>query len=101
LPDRAQFSDGVGSFSFVAGAEPTRNVHFAFAARDRAAVDAFHRVALAAGYADNGAPGERPHYHPGYYAAYVVDPDGHNVEAVFHDRPDPVADAFEVSEQTF
>jgi predicted lactoylglutathione lyase len=49
-------------------------------------VDEFHRVATSAGYADNGAPGERPQYHPGYYGAFVLDPDGHNVEAVFHDR---------------
>ncbi|GGZ04673.1 VOC family protein [Pseudoduganella plicata] len=57
--------------------------HLAFQARDRAAVDAFHRAALAAGGIDNGAPGERP-YHPGYYAAFVLDPDGNNIEAVFH-----------------
>jgi predicted lactoylglutathione lyase len=49
-------------------------------------VDEFHRVALAAGYRDNGPPGERPQYHPGYYGAFVLDPDGNNVEAVFHDR---------------
>ena len=46
----------------------------------------FHRVALAAGYRDNGAPGERPIYHPGYYGAYVLDPDGNNIEAVNHNR---------------
>lgn len=57
--------------------------HLAFQARDRAMVDAFHRAALAHGGTDNGAPGERP-YHPGYYAAFVLDPDGNNVEAVFH-----------------
>ncbi len=57
--------------------------HLAFQARDRAAVDAFHRAALANGGQDNGAPGERP-YHPGYYAAFVLDPDGNNIEAVFH-----------------
>jgi catechol 2,3-dioxygenase-like lactoylglutathione lyase family enzyme len=59
------------------------HVHLAFQARDRAMVDAFHKAALAAGGADNGGPGER-HYHPGYYGAYVADPDGNNVEAVFH-----------------
>jgi catechol 2,3-dioxygenase-like lactoylglutathione lyase family enzyme len=85
-PDRVQLSDGVGSFSFVTGDAPTENVHLAFGVRDRAAVDAFHRAATGAGYADNGAPGERPEYHPGYYAAFVLDPDGHNLEAVFHDR---------------
>ena len=57
--------------------------HLAFQARDRAMVDAFHKAALEAGGKDNGAPGERP-YHPGYYAAFVLDPDGNNIEAVFH-----------------
>ena len=57
--------------------------HLAFQARDRAMVDAFHRAALAHGGKDNGAPGERP-YHPGYYAAFVLDPDGNNIEAVYH-----------------
>jgi catechol 2,3-dioxygenase-like lactoylglutathione lyase family enzyme len=59
-------------------------LHVAIVADDRAAVDAFHRAALAAGGKDNGAPGLRPHYHPGYYGAFVLDPDGHNVEAVCH-----------------
>jgi catechol 2,3-dioxygenase-like lactoylglutathione lyase family enzyme len=63
----------------------TENVHVAFPAPDRATVDEFHRVALAAGYQDNGPPGER-RYHPGYYGAFVLDPDGNNAEAVFHDR---------------
>jgi catechol 2,3-dioxygenase-like lactoylglutathione lyase family enzyme len=57
--------------------------HLAFQARDRATVDAFHRAGLANGGQDNGAPGERP-YHPGYYAAFVLDPDGNNIEAVYH-----------------
>jgi catechol 2,3-dioxygenase-like lactoylglutathione lyase family enzyme len=57
--------------------------HLAFQARDRATVDAFHRAALANGGRDNGAPGERA-YHPGYYAAFVLDPDDNNIEAVFH-----------------
>lgn len=57
--------------------------HLAFQAKDRAMVDAFYRAALAHGGRDNGAPGERP-YHPGYYAAFVLDPDGNNIEAVFH-----------------
>ena len=68
------------------GEPPSAPVHVAFAAPDRATVDAFHARALAAGGRDNGAPGLRPQYHPGYYAAYVLDPDGNNVEAVFHDR---------------
>jgi catechol 2,3-dioxygenase-like lactoylglutathione lyase family enzyme len=59
-------------------------VHVAILARDRAAVDAFHRAALAAGGRDNGAPGLRPHYHANYYGAFVLDPDGHNIETVCH-----------------
>ena len=69
---------------------PTGRHHLAFQARDRAAVEAFHRAALAAGGLDNGAPGERP-YHPGYYAAFVLDPDGNNIEAVCHRPSDEVA----------
>ncbi len=61
-----------------------RPIHIAIAAQDRAAVDAFHRAALAAGGKDNGTPGLRPHYHANYYAAFVLDPDGHNIEAVCH-----------------
>ena len=57
--------------------------HLAFQARDRATVDAFHKAGLAAGGRDHGAPGERS-YHPGYYAAFLLDPDGNNIEAVFH-----------------
>jgi len=57
--------------------------HLAFQAPDRATVEAFHRAALAHGGTDNGAPGERP-YHPGYYAAFALDPDGNNIEVVFH-----------------
>ena len=60
--------------------------HIAFAAKDRAGVDAFHAAALAAGGRDNGAPGVRPHYHANYYGAFITDPDGHNIEAVCH-RP--------------
>ena len=59
-------------------------VHFAFMAKDRAAVDAFYKAALAAGGRDNGKPGLRPHYHASYYGAFVLDPDGHNIEAVCH-----------------
>jgi catechol 2,3-dioxygenase-like lactoylglutathione lyase family enzyme len=61
----------------------TGRTHLAFQAASREVVDAFHRAAVAAGGKDNGAPGERP-YHPGYYAAFVTDPDGNNIEAVFH-----------------
>jgi catechol 2,3-dioxygenase-like lactoylglutathione lyase family enzyme len=58
------------------------SVHIAFAAPDRATVDRFYQAALAAGARDNGPPGLRPHYHPNYYGAFVLDPDGHNIEAV-------------------
>ena len=59
-------------------------LHVAILAKDRASVDAFHRAALAAGGKDNGGPGLRPHYHANYYGAFVLDPDGHNIEAVCH-----------------
>ena len=59
-------------------------LHIAFVASNRAEVDAFHAAALAAGGKDNGAPGLRPQYHPDYYGAFVIGPDGHNVEAVCH-----------------
>ena len=59
-------------------------MHFAFVAKDRAAVRAFHEAALEAGGKDNGAPGLRPQYHENYYGAFVLDPDGHNIEAVCH-----------------
>jgi predicted lactoylglutathione lyase len=80
--------DGDGFFHadelFVDEADgPVSRVHLAFQAADRATVEAFHRAALAAGGRDNGAPGERA-YHPGYYGAFVVDPDGNNIEAVYH-----------------
>jgi len=81
--------EGEGWFSvdelFVGdvGRPATAGLHVAFQARDREAVDRFHAAAIEAGGRDNGAPGERP-YHPGYYGAYVLDPDGTNVEAVYH-----------------
>jgi catechol 2,3-dioxygenase-like lactoylglutathione lyase family enzyme len=83
--ERVQFRRGGGAFSLVVGVL-TENLHMAFAADDDATVDAFHRAAIAAGYRDNGAPGERPEYHRGYYAAFVRDPDGNNVEVVNHNR---------------
>lgn len=67
--------------------ETPAHLHIAFVAKTRAQVDAFHRAALAAGGRDNGAPGLRPHYHANYYAAFVIGPDGHNVEAVCHAPP--------------
>ena len=66
------------------GAVPQTVLHVAFTAETRAEVDAFYAAALAAGGVDNGPPGLRPHYHPNYYAAFVLDPDGHNIEAVCH-----------------
>ncbi len=84
--ERVRFSlEGGGSFSLVAG-RPTEGLHVAFPAWDDASVEAFHEAALEAGGSDNGRPGERVRYHPGYYAAYVLDPDGHNVEVVNHHR---------------
>jgi catechol 2,3-dioxygenase-like lactoylglutathione lyase family enzyme len=87
-PDLARFSAaGGGSFSVVAdGAEPTANLHMAFPAGSNGAVDEFHRALTAAGHPDNGAPGERPVYHDGYYGAFILDPDGNNVELVNHNR---------------
>jgi catechol 2,3-dioxygenase-like lactoylglutathione lyase family enzyme len=64
--------------------EPVTGTHVALAAPDHATVDAFHAAALAAGAKDNGKPGLRPHYHTDYYGAFVLDPDGHNIEAVCH-----------------
>jgi len=84
-PDRVELSGSDFSFSLVRDERPlTEHVHLAFAADSDATVRAFHAAALAAGYEDHGAPGERTVYHPGYYAAYVRDPDGHNVEVVNH-----------------
>ena len=83
--ERAQFVGESGSFSVVAGT-PTEHVHVAFPAAENATVDAFHRAAIEAGYRDNGRPGERRVYHPGYYGAFVLDPDGNNIELVNHNR---------------
>jgi catechol 2,3-dioxygenase-like lactoylglutathione lyase family enzyme len=69
---------------FIRPGGPSAPLHLAFAAADRATVDAFHAAALAAGGTDNGAPGPRPRYHPNYYGGYVIDLDGHNLEAVCH-----------------
>ena len=85
VPERVQFVGETGSFSVLAGT-PTEAVHIAFPATANATVDAFHAAATGAGYRDNGPPGERPVYHPGYYSAYVLDPDGNNVEVVNHNR---------------
>ncbi|WNH48225.1 MULTISPECIES: VOC family protein [Stenotrophomonas] len=82
--------------SDAAAGELTGRHHLAFQARDRATVDAFHKAALAAGGKDNGAPGERP-YHPGYYAAFAIDPDGNNIEVVYHGPATYSADSVKVS----
>jgi catechol 2,3-dioxygenase-like lactoylglutathione lyase family enzyme len=84
-PDRVRFAGSSGSFSIVTG-PPTENLHLAFPTDDDDAVASFHRVAIEAGYRSRGTPGERPRYHPGYYAAYILDPDGNNVEVVNHHR---------------
>ena len=82
---RAQFAGaGGGSFSVLRGDHVTKSLHMAFPAADDATVDAFHQAALVAGARDNGTPGERSVYHPGYYSAYVLDPDGNNIELVSH-----------------
>jgi catechol 2,3-dioxygenase-like lactoylglutathione lyase family enzyme len=84
---RAQFAgEGAGSFSVLKGDHVTKSLHMAFPAGDDATVDAFHRAALEAGYRDNGTPGVRSEYHAGYYSAYVMDPDGNNIELVNHNR---------------
>jgi catechol 2,3-dioxygenase-like lactoylglutathione lyase family enzyme len=79
------FGDASGKPIFwLAVREPSHRVHIAFAAEDRATVDAFHAAALRAGGVDNGPPGLRPHYHESYYAAFAFDADGNNIEAVCH-----------------
>jgi catechol 2,3-dioxygenase-like lactoylglutathione lyase family enzyme len=77
VPPKPDFWIGSGS--------PRDSIHVAFRAANRALVDAFYKAAISAGGRDNGAPGLRPHYHPNYYGAFVLDPDGHNIEAVCHD----------------
>jgi catechol 2,3-dioxygenase-like lactoylglutathione lyase family enzyme len=81
----AGFGSGGRPYFWIGdGKPPTTGVHVAFATSVRATVDAFYKAALAAGGRDNGAPGVRAHYHPNYYGAFVLDPDGHNIEAVCH-----------------
>lgn len=74
----------------------TGRMHFALQAKDKAQVEEFHKAALAAGGKDNGAPGHRP-YHPGYYAAFVIDPDGNNVEAVYHGPAERSAESVKIT----
>jgi catechol 2,3-dioxygenase-like lactoylglutathione lyase family enzyme len=82
--DFAAFGPTARPIFFLTAREPSKAVHIAFQANDRARVDAFHAAALKAGGHDNGHPGLRPEYHPHYYGAYVLDPDGNNAEAVCH-----------------
>jgi catechol 2,3-dioxygenase-like lactoylglutathione lyase family enzyme len=87
LPVAKTIGIGVGGKPDVwlrPSSEPITTTHIALRADDRATVDAFHRTALAAGGKDNGAPGLRAHYHPSYYGAFVLDPDGYNLEVVCH-----------------
>jgi catechol 2,3-dioxygenase-like lactoylglutathione lyase family enzyme len=80
-----QFQGAWSTFSLIDDPRPlTDNLHVAFPAPDHETVQEFHRAAIAAGYQSNGGPGERPQYHPGYYASFVLDPDGNNIESVFH-----------------
>ena len=81
--------------SIAAAGKLTGRHHLAFQAKDRETVDAFHKAGLAAGGKDNGEPGERP-YHPGYYAAFLLDPDGNNIEAVFHGDAERSAASVEI-----
>jgi catechol 2,3-dioxygenase-like lactoylglutathione lyase family enzyme len=79
------FGKGQKPFFWIGAGERTGgHIHVAFTADDRKMVDAFYKAAIAAGGRDNGAPGLRPQYHPNYYGAFVLDPDGHNIEAVCH-----------------
>ena len=83
-----QFFGGYGSdgkpYFWIGRGEQAGGTHVAFTVPDRATVDAFYAAAIAAGGRDNGPPGLRAHYHPTYYGAFVLDPDGHNIEAVCH-----------------
>ena len=88
-----EYEGRVGGFArdgkpwfWIREGEPAAGIHVAFTAPDNDTVDEFYAAAIGAGGEDNGAPGLRTHYHPGYYGAYVRDPDGNNVEAVCHNR---------------
>lgn len=83
--DRLQLRSAAGSFTFLEG-PVSIGLHLAVGVADTQTVERFHSAALLAGARDNGGPGERPQYHPGYYGAFVIDPAGTNLEAVFHDR---------------
>ena len=86
--DVAGFGEAPKPDFWISAGNPNKPpIHVAFAVATRAMVDAFYKAALAAGGTDNGAPGIRAHYHPDYYGAFVLDPDGHNIEAVCHKAP--------------
>ena len=90
-PERVQFRGASGSFSLLPvpptpPTTPTEYLHMAFGTQDDGDIERFHQAAIEAGYESNGEPSERPRYHPGYYAAYVLDPDGNNIEVVNHHR---------------
>ena len=78
-------AEGEPSLCLFLSQEKPAHLHLCFSAKTREQVDAFYRAALAAGGKDNGAPGLRPHYHANYYAAFVIGPDGHNIEVVCHE----------------
>ena len=84
MPAAGFGADGKPDFWIGGEGGLNKPMHVAFVARDHATVDAFYTAAIAAGGRGNGAPGIRAHYHPSYYAAFVLDPDGHNIEAVCH-----------------
>jgi len=81
----AGFNDGKNTDFWIHARDNVEPTHLAFEAHSREEVDSFHRAALEAGASDNGKPGYRREYWPGYYAAFVLDPDGHNIEAVWYD----------------
>ncbi len=83
-------AEGKPDFWLHQGEKTTLQLHVAFNTKDRATVSAFHEAAIAAGGKDNGPPGIRTMYHPHYYGAFVLDPDGHNIEAVCHEPEEPL-----------
>ncbi|OJT17561.1 glyoxalase [Archangium sp. Cb G35] len=90
FPEAGGYGDDQKPYFWIGPSQdPHPRTHIAFMAKDRAAVDAFHAKALEMGARDDGAPGLRPHYHPDYYGAFVIDPDGHNIEAVYHGPASP------------
>jgi catechol 2,3-dioxygenase-like lactoylglutathione lyase family enzyme len=95
-PEHFQYDELFVSTSKMAGGAKPGRVHLAFATRDKSIVDKAYKVGLAAGGKDNGPPGDRP-YHPGYYAAFLLDPDGNNIEVVFHGEAKYSADSITIN----